>query len=464
MAPIVIAFIGSAIASTGPVRGPIVRSGPIQLTSGRNPSRLVVKLAENQGLRFDGDRLEGPKPTPVLNRLLSGSQPLFSRDPSAIRQSKRAGLADLTLYRVITGPDVIAKGNELLKLPSVETAYLAPTPVPPPVDIPPTTDDFSFDQFYDQAGPEGFGFDIADQWPGGDAANVSVANIEYGFDPTHEDLTGVDFITVGPHHDDYQFHGNGVFGILAAPDNGYGVTGLAKAAQFLMVSPFIEDDLYNVANAIDIAASQLVPGDVLLIEQQGWAEDTYTPVEVDPAVFDAIALAVDSGIVVIEPAGNGNCDLDDPIWGGAFDRTVRDSGAIMVGGGASPLSPFGARSYHPFGSCYGDRIDVQGWYDRITTLSAADGEPSFTDLFYPNRDGRQAYTAEFGGTSGAAPMVTATAAVLNSVAIETRGVPWHPLELRAVLSSTGHPQTGDTTERIGSQPDLRRMLRLYGVR
>ena len=181
-------------------------------------------------------------------------------------------------------------------------------------------------------------------------------------------------------------------------------------------------------------------------------------------MFDAIAAAVDAGITVIEPAGNGACDLDDPIWEGAFDSTERDSGAIIVGGGASPFSGLNPRSYHPLGSCFGDRVDVQGWFDHITTLSAADGAPSYTDLFYPEQDGRQAYTALFGGTSGAAPMVAAIAAVMNSVAIETRGEAWDPWDLRAAMRSTGHPQAGDASKAIGPQPDLRRLLRTYGIR
>jgi len=136
----------------------------------------------------------------------------------------------------------------------------------------------------------------------------------------------------------------------------------------------------------------------------------------------------------------------------------------MVGGGASPYSGFAPRSYHPLGSCYGERVDVQGWFDSIISLSAGDGAPSYTDLFFPQRDGRQAYTARFGGTSGAAPLVAAIAAVMNSVAIETRGEPWNPIELRAVLRSTGHPQAGPSSNPIGPQPDLRRLLHIYGVR
>lgn len=464
MAPFLIAALFSGAAFGVPSRGAPQKPASVAMAPGKDPHRLIVKLKEERNLRFDGARANGPQPLVELNVLLAGSEPLFTRSAASLRNSKRPGLADLSLYRVLHSVDAIAVGNQLLRLPSVENAYLASTPVPPPADIPPETADFSVEQTYGQPGPEGFGFDVARGWPGGDGANVTIADIEYGFDPDHEDLVEVDVLSIGEDHNWYQFHGNGVLGMLASPDNGYGVTGLVTGAEFLMVSPFVSEGFYNVADAIDLAAAHMTAGDVLLIEQQGWVDDVYTPVEVDAAVFDAIAAAVDAGITVIEPAGNGACDLDDPIWEGAFDSTERDSGAIIVGGGASPFSGLTPRSYHPLGSCFGERVDVQGWFDHITTLSAADGAPSYTDLFYPEQDGRQAYTALFGGTSGAAPMVAAIAAVMNSVAIETRGEAWDPWDLRAAIRSTGHPQTGDPSKAIGTQPDLRRLLRTYGIR
>ncbi len=464
MAPIVMAMLLSQTAVAGPVRGIPHKPERITPAAGRDPHRLVVKLAEEQGLSMTASGVLGPRALPTLNALLRQSTPLFSRHTETRNAARNPHLADLSLYRVIEAPNAVEIGNQLLARGEVETAYLASLPVPPPFDIPPTTSDYSFDQGYDLAGPHGFGFDDAATWPGGDGRNIRVANLEYGFDPTHEDLVDVDIDAIGPSFDLYQFHGNGVMGIMAAPDNGYGVSGLIPAAGFLVVSPFVDVDVYNVADAIDIAASMLTAGDILLIEQQGWVNDTYTPVEVDPAVFDAIASAVDSGIVVIEPAGNGACDLDAAEWDGAFNPQTRDSGAIMVGGGASPYSGFAPRSYHPLGSCFGERVDVQGWFDSIISLSAGDGAPSYTDLFFPQRDGRQAYTARFGGTSGAAPLVAAIAAVMNSVAIETRGEPWNPIELRAVLRSTGHPQADPSSNPIGPQPDLRRLLHIYGVR
>ena len=86
---------------------------------------------------------------------------------------------------------------------------------------------------------------------------------------------------------------------------------------------------------------------------------------------------------------------------------------------------------------------MQGWFDAIVTASAEDGAPQFVDLFYPEADTRQAYTARFGGTSGASPMVAATAAAFNGFWTQRTGAPLSPMDLRAAMVSTGHPQQED---------------------
>ena len=472
MAPIVGWILLNAMAMAAPMRGTVSKPAMLRPDPGRNPNQLVVKLVENAGLTVQSGGISPHPQLGNLPQLLQGATPLFSRAPEKLRRDKqRAGgtLADLSLYLTLAVPDAIGRGNALLQHPLVETAYLAPMPAPPPIDIAPETPDFSGEQGFNEAGPDGLGFDIAHRWPGGDGANVVIADVEYSYDPSHEEFEDLAILELGYPYDDYQFHGNGVLGILGAPHNEFGVSGLVPGADFIMVSPFNDNPFtgveYSVANAINLAVEHLDAGDVLLIEQQGLINDVFTPVEVSTAEFDAISHAVARGIVVIEPAGNGACDLDDPMWDGAFDRTLRDSGAIMVGGGASPFSSQVARSYyHPNGSCFGSRVDVQGWYDNTTTTSAGDGDPAYTDRFYPSGDGRQAYTGSFGGTSGAAPMIAAVAAVMNSVALELRGEAWDPQALRAAMVSTGQPQQQPGIEHIGPQPDVRRLLRVWGVR
>ena len=437
-----------------PTRAPL-RPSAVEWEPGRERDVLIVKFVE--GAVFD------PR-----EPLLEGSQPLFRRHPDAIRADRARRdpnglLADLTLYRRIEGADAENRGTLLLADPRVETAYLAFAPVEPPGgDIPPATPDFVSAQSYLGAPPAGLGFEDAWTWAGGRGDAVAIADLEYAWRETHEDLghtTGA--LTLGWYSGAYEFHGTGVLGELFGGDNGYGIVGMVSEARPIVASPFSDVHVYDVAAMIDATAAELEPGDVLLIEQQSFAFGNYCPVEVDPAVWDAIALAVAGGIVVVEPGGNGGQDLDDAKWGGWFQRDERDSGAILVGGGASPLGHQQPRTWYVDGSSYGSRVDLQGWYDGIATATT----DYLPDLFFPH-DYDQAYTSAFSGTSGASPMIAACAAIANSVAIHARGEPWDPWELREALRNTGTPQpAGDAAAHpIGPQPDMRRFLRTWAVR
>lgn len=469
---ILLVAIGAVMASPqrAPYRAAPTKPVSIRLGPHLRRDQLVVKLVEDAGLSFDKGLLHGPGDLSKLRVELSEATRLFDRPADRIRaDAKRADpdgrLADLNLYLRVNGPNAVDIGNRLLGDPRVETAYLSAIPAPPPEDIPPATPDFSTLQGYLNPAPDGFGFDIARSWPGGTGANVTVADLEYSWDHTHEDLSSIANVsTTGWDSGWYPSHGNGVIAMLVGGDNGYGVVGMVPEASLVVGSPYSTPDDYNVASAIDQLTEALDAGDVLLIEQQGLTETAYCPVEIDPAVFDAIALAVAKGIVVVEPSGNGALDLDSPILDGWFDRNVRDSGAIMVGGGASPAGHHPTRTWFLSGSSFGERSDVQGWFDGIVTAASDDYGADWADLFFPDNDPQQAYTTLFGGTSGAAPMVAAVAVVANSVAWQLWEAPWDPIDLRAAMILSGTPQPADDPYHIGPQPDLRRLLRTWAVR
>lgn len=109
-----------------------------------------------------------------------------------------------------------------------------------------------------------------------------------------------------------------------------------------------------MANAITTAAGSMPPGSVLLLElamqgaagvgfdcnEDGTANDgDQAPLEWDPMNFDAIATAtMIRKVHVIEPAGNGNCDLEyggeEAGFTGRFDSwspSFTQSGAVIVG-------------------------------------------------------------------------------------------------------------------------------------
>ncbi len=419
------------------------RPSAVYWEEGRLPDTLVVEFKEP--VRRERARWMGGTDLRRLDALVADAR-------------VRPVAATLPRFWRIEHPDAEIIGTLLLEDDRVANAWLAYAPVPPPSDLPPTTEDFAPLQDWLAAFP-GLGFDEAARWPGGRGENVTIVDIEYGWDPTHEDLGATPLEAAwGWDAGEYRFHGNSVLGMLVGGDNGYGVLGAAPDAVPLVVSPYDDDGAYDVAAAIAAATTLLRPGDVILVEQQAWANGTYCPVSVDPAVHAAIAAATAAGIVVIEPGGNGAADLDAEVWDGWFARE-NDPGSILVGGGASPESGWEPRAWSPGGSSYGGRVDVQGWFDGIVTATSGEFGDTYADLWYPDEDGRQAYTQSFSGTSGASPMIAAVAAIAQSVALDLTGEPWDPRELRAAIVATGSPQAGE--EHIGPQPDLRRLLRTY---
>lgn len=391
---------------------------------------VVEELALRPGIDREADRL-----CVVADRRPEGARPRF---PGASGQ-----LARHWVLRA-TGDE----GRRLLATGAVDQAWLALRPAPPPTDLPPTTPEFS--QAWRAPFPAGFGFEEAALYPGGDGGNVTLVDVEYAWNAEHEDLA-VGEALFGAPDEVFAFHGTGVLGITSGLVNDYGVTGGAPAAEALVAHPTTEVDgtlEYDVALAIYEAARVLSPGDVLLVEQQVYGPDgEFLPVTWEAAVRDVVAHASEVGVVVVIPAANGAVNLDDPVYGGVFDIDV---GAIVVGGGYPP-SYGEPRAWA--GSDYGRGVHVQGWYTDIVT---AGGSP-YTDLFFPRADERQAYTAAFGGTSGASALVAAMAAVVQSVAVATRGGPLSPADLRQLLVDTAVPQVGEPW--VGPQPDLRRALR-----
>jgi len=203
-------------------------------------------------------------------------------------------------------------------------------------------------------------------------------------------------------------------------------------------------------------------GDVILLEQQtavcNLPGGLLGPIEWISSVFQAIQTAVANGFVVVEAAGNGNVNLDQTACGTTFDRTVRDSGAIIVGAGGPPSS--GADRQRLSFSTYGSRLDVQGWGSSVMTTGYGN---SYRDPDNPANASRW-YTASFSGTSSASPMVAGAAANLQGIALAQFGTLLDSSQMRTLLVTTGSAQLGNTSEHIGPRPDLFRAIsELLGV-
>ncbi len=390
--------------------------------------------------------------------------------PVVARLERRAGrpLPELRgLYRIASAGrrQAAASARRLDALPGV-TASVEPAPAPPPAvcrtepdggwpafdDAAPTPDLSGFQDYRE-------GLEIPDSAAG---AGVRVGDVEYEWRRTHEDLAdaGLDapVLRSPPLDPGFQAedHGTAVLGVLAGDADGAGVTGLAHQATVRPLSPFFEPNrgAYDLPRAIAEAALGLRAGDVLLIEQQTEAGGVFAPVEASVPVRDLIRAIVDAGVVVVEPAGNGDADLaafDLPWLAGPADPD--HSGALMVAAGDSPET--GTDLARTPGSNYGARVDLQGYGSGV--LSAGYGQG-----LGPAAPKDRVYTSCFDGTSSASATVAGAVAALQGLAIAATGGPLAPEAARAALVASGQPQAGTIAEPIGPRPQVSAAAALLG--
>jgi hypothetical protein len=233
----------------------------------------------------------------------------------------------------------------------------------------------------------------------------------------------------------YSDHGVAVVGEIMGQDNGYGITGISNEVEIGCHC------VYNIptADAFDVAAAQLDAGDIFVIELHcPGPGGNYIALEWWQANFDAIAAASARGVICLEAAGNGSADFDHARYEGRFNRTIRDSGAIIVGAtDGSSLDP-------AYFTNYGSRVDLAGWgFDVVTTgYGDLQGGPQ-----------NQWYTAGFSGTSSATPIITGAVACMQGIyKAASGGEPLDGQTIAQLLKETGTPTNGP--EHIGPRPNL----------
>lgn len=358
---------------------------------------------------------------------------------------------------------------ELQSLDEIVYAYPAPEPAPPPRAT--ETPDFTDQQGYFRPAPRGMDADFSRQDPRMRGEDIKIVDLEYDWNPFHEDLQ-LDSTDLGgdafPRYPGFgDDHGTAVFGELVALDNGYGVTGGVPDAEIYGISPTERvspsETSWRPASALAYLAGLgggafLRPGDVVLLEQQtvGPAGGTnYAPLEWIPSVFEVVQLLTAMDVVVVETGGNGDQNLDQPAYtrNGVpwFDPDVRHSGAILVGAGDSDTHERLAFSN------YGERFDLQGWGNNIVTTG-------YTSLYSVPGNHNIRYSETFGGTSGAGPIITSAVIAIQSYVTSTGQDPWSVREILNVLEATGTAQGPETdNQHIGPLPDLEAALEAIEV-
>ena len=430
---------------------------------------MVVKFRDSLVARAEPDGsllVSAPAPDPALQRVIDEYGLTFSSSQTApeddlIRlearalantQTEPADLGGMLSARPAqTDADgVWAAAQALQKLDAVEYVTLAsldqPPPPPLPYDISPTTPLLADRQTY--RGTNGINIDAAWAARGARGQGVRVTDCEYSFNVAHEDLRNL--VAQQPGLNSYYIqpptfsddHGTAVLGILGSAENNYGMTGMIPEAGLRFYGEFatVNGAPQYRAAAITAALAASSPGDVVLLEMQTTgAQGGYGPAEYDQAVWTATKTGTDAGVHVVAAAGNGSENLDAPEY--ADYRNRGDSGAIIVGAGNQARAKMGF-------STYGTRVNVQGLGDYVVASLG------YGDLATYGGDHNQKYTTNFAGTSSASPMVTTAMAAVESVTRLALGRPLAPSEMRQLLVSTGKPQTGDTSQKIGPLPDI----------
>jgi hypothetical protein len=430
-------------------------------------------------------------PNVRLVPLFGNEDRLIARAATAAADSGRGG-PDLSVFYKVEAPAsrLQALADQLLKQESVEAAYVKPPAEPPekinegtppdPNDAPPVTPDFTASQVYLGAAPAGIEALWAHTQPGGKGNGIRIIDIEGAWRFDHEDLTQVQGGVVGGTQSadiGWRNHGTAVIGVFGGDENGIGVTGISPNANTRAISIFGGGQ--GSAKSIRDAADLLSAGDIILIElhrpgprhnfQQRDDQAGYIAVEWWEDDWAAIRYASNKGVIVVEAAGNGAENLDDGIynvkpngfpasWTNPFNRSNRDSGAIVVGAGAPPPGTHGRdhgpdRSRLGF-SNYGALVDAQGWGREVTTAGYG--------WLQGGNDERLWYTDQFSGTSSASPVVVGAIACMQGNRKAKGFALFTPPQVRNKLRTTGSPQVDapgrPATQRIGNRPNLKTLM------
>jgi hypothetical protein len=425
----------------------------------------------------------------------------------------------------------------------VDAAYIKPAGTPPVVQIPISsrtpittqTKNFTDRQNHLNPGPVGVDALTAHKKPGGKGDGVNIIDCEWGWQLTHEDLqvnagrlvhgSNLEWdpnaknplATKWKWKDFQEFvdwargiinHGTAVVGVIKGDLNPYGITGVAPNA--IVHSASFGHDQDNYATCIFEATKKLNAGDILLLEihqpgpkpipaKNNNSQYGYIPFEWWPDQLAAVQAAVKKGIIVVEAAGNGAQDLDDPIYNkspdpslklGTFGASWKNplnplnkdakgnslSGAILVGAGCPPPETHGNKDkFDPLGqklgpdrsrcsfSNYGARVDCQGQGWQVTTTGYGD--------LSPGKDTDRLYTDKFSGTSSASPVIVGVLASIQGMLKQAGRKLLTPEQAVKLLRENGWPQQdgapGDNgptlfprTQRIGSRPDLKQLIEI----
>ena len=451
-----------------------VHSGSLQSDAAWN-MKPVATLAQSYSAAFT-QRLDANACT-NLNAMIA-----MAEQKTGVMQPDFEGFHELVFTQPVDGTSFLAARNALLARPEVEYVGIGKVEMAPP---PTVTPDYSSGPAPSQAsyrGPNpGADFEFAHA-EGLTGAGMRLSEVSLTYDRLHEEFSNNQFDhdqplppesfvfdipgdTNGQMENFWNLwvnHGTATLGQNLAPANGFGVTGMTHDASGYIyqtgarsgttVTWRFEDAYCNALSDSAIAGN----GQIVYWEHQSptrGSEISGGPVELDALLHSMTRTGTDAGVVILMPAGNCNRNLDSGDF--AEWQGWGDSGSIIVGAGSATLQ-HNRLLYGPFpqfcgpgtqASSYGQRVGPQGWGEGVVVSG-------FGDLIEVDDDIHRHYTAEFGGTSSATPMVAGAALLTQQRAISLGLTPLSSREMREFLQRTGIPQGGTTTGNIGAFVDL----------
>jgi len=253
-------------------------------------------------------------------------------------------------------------------------------------------------------------------WGGNQGANVKVAIIDTGIDPTHPDLKGR---VAGGHNaidknqpwvDDH-FHGTHVAGTVAAELDEKGVAGVAPKATLYAVKVLTKEGSGSLFG---------IMGGVMWCAQNGIQVANMSlgaPQEM-PLLQYALQMAVGAGVTIVAAAGNDGKAVN---WPAAYPESIAVSALCPAGITNTKLCPSAAEGISTFSS-RGPQVAFIAPGVLIPSTVPTSNDAS----------GVKAYS----GTSMAAPHVAGLAAL--AVAKGAQG----PQAVRAALQAAASPLPG----------------------
>lgn len=441
---------------------------------------LLIKFKENDNNDHKEYKLNSD--TELFNKIQSLAhsdqfeiKKLFELPSERLLEWKKIGetksgkeLANLNLYYKVrfhhSKNDLMTSFyNELIKLEEIETAYfkkLISTKLINTNQYKSNTVDLTAEQRYLWDAPLGVSYEKAKEYAGYDGSNISVFDIEAGWNSDHEEFEELDYhdITQAPFvMKQDKSHGTAVMGIISAGANSFGIDGMAPKAKF-SVHTICEDSKCNsyvydipIANTID----HMKAGEILLLEIQTKHPTFGMPAETFQDVFDLLETASAMGIIIIEAAGNGGINLDSDDHDGIFDTNIRDSGALLVGASSLgfDIGGTGIMGARYWATCYGNRIDLFAHGELVLSTG-------YGDLINENEN--IIYTSMFNGTSASSAIITGCAAVLQSVYFELTESYLSPKGILEALQKNATPSNSET-DSIGVMPNLSEGLKFLSL-